>query len=306
MDINIPAADTSASSSHQLSISNLRQPSSSYNDPFTPHSTETEHGTRMHALLTYIWDNYLSFRPQIPVVLLGVGNSYLGIKQLLTTRDIKHRIPICLSFVEDRLRPVKSDSDPMLSSWYKSSSLIYVKPDHACFEDNDMARKVRKNRFGKVVQATGIYDPEDDTPMDDGRRAKRRRTEDKQTDVLSRIMHHYQKPALEAVLQKTQEWETRRGPLAKSESERSDEGGDEMEDELSSTVQPSHFASAPSRPSFAPRNAARTPATSRPGSSGGVMRRAGGSARGSGSGSGSGDSGTGAASNRGGEDIEMR
>jgi histone deacetylase 6 len=55
-----------------------------------------------------------------------------------------------LSFVSGSLRPVKSDVDQYLSQWYKSNSLIYVSPDHACWSDEESARKVRKNRFGKV------------------------------------------------------------------------------------------------------------------------------------------------------------
>jgi histone deacetylase 6 len=43
--------------------------------------------------------------------------------------------------------------DPYLSTWYKSNSLIYVSPDHACWSDDDSARKVKKQRFGNVLMA---------------------------------------------------------------------------------------------------------------------------------------------------------
>jgi len=43
--------------------------------------------------------------------------------------------------------------DPYLSTWYKSNSLIYVSHDHACWSDDDSARKVKKQRFGNVLMA---------------------------------------------------------------------------------------------------------------------------------------------------------
>jgi len=58
-----------------------------------------------------------------------------------------------VSFVSGSLRPVKSETDPQLSTWYKQNSHIYVSPDHACWLDEDSARKVRKNRFGAVIQS---------------------------------------------------------------------------------------------------------------------------------------------------------
>jgi histone deacetylase 6 len=55
--------------------------------------------------------------------------------------------------VTGSLRPVKSETDPLLSPWYKEHSRIYVSPDHACWTDPDAAQKVRKNRFGAVRQS---------------------------------------------------------------------------------------------------------------------------------------------------------
>jgi len=55
---------------------------------------------------------------------------------------------------------VKSETDPQLSSWYKQNSKIFVSPDHACWIDEDSARKVRKHRFGMVEKSlvTGLGD----------------------------------------------------------------------------------------------------------------------------------------------------
>jgi histone deacetylase 6 len=53
---------------------------------------------------------------------------------------------------------VKSETDPNLSSWYRSNSLIYVSPDHSCWNDEEAARKVKKHRFGgvKMSEVAGL------------------------------------------------------------------------------------------------------------------------------------------------------
>lgn len=72
--------------------------------------------------------------------------------------DVKSKIPGILSFVTGSLRPIKSETDIYLSSWYKSNSLIYVSPDHACWLDADSVKRVKKNRFGlvKMSEASGL------------------------------------------------------------------------------------------------------------------------------------------------------
>jgi histone deacetylase 6 len=77
---------------------------------------------------------------------------------LTTEADCRHKIPSILSFVSGSLRPIKSETDPLLSSWYKANSLIYVSPDHACWNDEQSAHKVKKQRFGGVrcAEVTGL------------------------------------------------------------------------------------------------------------------------------------------------------
>lgn len=72
--------------------------------------------------------------------------------RLTSKIDCRYKVSQILSFVSGALRPIKSETDPHLSQWYKQNSLIYVSPDHACWSDEDAARKVRKNRFGGVIQ----------------------------------------------------------------------------------------------------------------------------------------------------------
>ncbi|KAL3421272.1 Histone deacetylase clr3 [Phlyctema vagabunda] len=111
---------------------------------------------QLKELLLYLWDNYLSIPPDdTPVILMGVGNSYLGIKQLLISRPAatNKRVQGILAFVKGSLKSVKSETDPTLSKWYKDHSLIYVSPNHSVFSDYDSAKKVGKKKFGNVVKA---------------------------------------------------------------------------------------------------------------------------------------------------------
>lgn len=67
--------------------------------------------------------------------------------------DVKSRISGVVNFVNGNLRPVKSDVDTDLSSWYKDNSRVYVSADHACWADADLSRKVMKRRFGSVIRS---------------------------------------------------------------------------------------------------------------------------------------------------------
>jgi histone deacetylase 6 len=70
-----------------------------------------------------------------------------------TATDCKEKIAGVVNFVTGNLRPVKSDIDTDLSSWYKENSRVYVAGDHACWSDHDLTRKVHKRRFGTVVRS---------------------------------------------------------------------------------------------------------------------------------------------------------
>lgn len=58
-----------------------------------------------------------------------------------------------VNFANGTLRPVKSEFDSDLSSWYKENSRVYIAGDHACWADPDLTRKVNKRRFGTVVRS---------------------------------------------------------------------------------------------------------------------------------------------------------
>lgn len=37
--------------------------------------------------------------------------------------------------------------------WYKEHSRVYVAADHACWESQELTRKVQKRRFGTVIRS---------------------------------------------------------------------------------------------------------------------------------------------------------
>ncbi|KAI1471994.1 putative histone deacetylase A [Daldinia caldariorum] len=125
-------------------------------DAFTPRADEKTLQRQIQELVCYIWDNYLQLYDVEDLFIVGVGNAYLGVKVLLTNRDCKNRISGVINFVTGNLRPVKSETDTELSSWYKQNSLVYVTNDHACWMDDDLAKKVLKRRFGGVHRSPEV------------------------------------------------------------------------------------------------------------------------------------------------------
>ncbi|KJZ78848.1 hypothetical protein HIM_01621 [Hirsutella minnesotensis 3608] len=140
MDINVPAYIT-----HEEDT-----------DSFIPGYNERAMQEQIQQLVCYVWDNFLQLYDTDEIFLLGVGNAYLGVKVLLINRDCKARISGVVNFVTGNLRPVKSDVDPDLSTWYKENSRVYVAADHACWSDPELTRKVHRRRFGTVVRSEMI------------------------------------------------------------------------------------------------------------------------------------------------------
>jgi hypothetical protein len=53
-----------------------------------PKPSETALQEQTKELLCYLWDNYFEINQSSSITLMGVGDAYLGIKQLLTSRGI--------------------------------------------------------------------------------------------------------------------------------------------------------------------------------------------------------------------------
>ncbi|TQS33216.1 hypothetical protein Golomagni_06445, partial [Golovinomyces magnicellulatus] len=125
-------------------------------EAFIPGFKERALQEQIQSLVCYLWDNYLQLCDADEIFLMGVGNAYLGVKVLLINRDCKDRISGVVNFVTGNLRPVKSDIDTDLSSWYKENSQVYVAGDHACWADPDLTRKIQKRRFGTVIHSEAV------------------------------------------------------------------------------------------------------------------------------------------------------
>jgi len=143
IDVNIPMhlATSSGPSSEHLNLAS------------TPRPNEAKLTEQLQELVCYLWDNYLEGYSSNEIVVMGVGSSYLAVKLLLTQRECTHKISSVVNFVTGSLRPVKSDTNPSLSAWYKSHSLVFCANDHLCWADAELEKKVRKNRFGNVVRS---------------------------------------------------------------------------------------------------------------------------------------------------------
>ncbi|KAI0385307.1 putative histone deacetylase A [Hypomontagnella monticulosa] len=125
-------------------------------EAYTARADEKTLQRQIQELVCYIWDNYLQLYEVEDLFIIGVGNAYLGVKVLLTNRDCKSRIAGVVNFVTGNLRPVKSETDGDLSSWYKQNSLVFVTNDHACWSDAELAKKVNKKRFGGVKRSPEV------------------------------------------------------------------------------------------------------------------------------------------------------
>ncbi|KAG9236141.1 hypothetical protein BJ875DRAFT_357559, partial [Amylocarpus encephaloides] len=121
--------------------------------PMHDKAPEEDQAQLSRDLLGYLWDNHLQINQDAAIVVMGVGDAYLGIKQLVTSRDAKDRIPCILAYVTGTLRPVRSETDASLRSWYRKHSLLYVNPDHSCWTDEYNRNKVAKYKYGNVQKS---------------------------------------------------------------------------------------------------------------------------------------------------------
>jgi histone deacetylase 6 len=92
---------------------------------FQPKLSEAELQNQTKELLCYLWDNYLEVFASKHIVLMGVGDAYLGVKQLLTFRG-KFSFPSPNRFLATKSStpsqtaapksPASSPSSPALSA----------------------------------------------------------------------------------------------------------------------------------------------------------------------------------------------
>ncbi|CAN8103481.1 unnamed protein product [Discula destructiva] len=126
---------------------------------FSPIGDEKRQEAEIKELICYLWDNYLQLWNSEHIMIMGVGNAYIGCKMLLLNRsdlsppDCKSKLSGVVNFVTGNLRPVRSDFDESLTHWYRTNSRVFVSNDHACWLDPAQEKKVRKKRFGMVIRS---------------------------------------------------------------------------------------------------------------------------------------------------------
>ena len=102
----------------------------------------------MTIIITPSFSRY-PFLPSFPPM-----KSEMAMHKLTTHHiDCKSRISGVVNFVTGNLRPVKSETDPDLSTWYRRNSLVYVADNHACWSNEDLFKKISKRRFGRVLRS---------------------------------------------------------------------------------------------------------------------------------------------------------
>lgn len=90
MDINVPAyvthEEVCTSRLRFSHFSPLAKSTMQDIDAYTPEFNEKEIQEQILSLVCYLWDNFLQLYETDRIILLGVGNAYLGVKVLLINR----------------------------------------------------------------------------------------------------------------------------------------------------------------------------------------------------------------------------
>ncbi|KAJ5958003.1 Histone deacetylase class II [Penicillium vulpinum] len=103
-------------------------------------------------LAGYLWDNYIDANQATDIFLLGVGNAFLGVANLLINREnLYKRVNGVVSFVSEHpVRAIASHTQTWLSKWYRENSLVFVSHSHGVWTALD--RRPSK-RYGQLVHS---------------------------------------------------------------------------------------------------------------------------------------------------------
>ncbi|THC89821.1 hypothetical protein EYZ11_010730 [Aspergillus tanneri] len=138
IDVNIPKHVTNNSSSVKYEEEDENRP------------TATEE------LAGYLWDNYIEPNETTEIFLMGIGNAFFGVANLLINRDnLYKRVNGVVSFVaENPVRAIASHTQVWLSRWYKDNSLVFVSHTHGVW-NGDTRRKPSK-RYGHLIESPKV------------------------------------------------------------------------------------------------------------------------------------------------------
>ncbi|PKY08662.1 histone deacetylase [Aspergillus campestris IBT 28561] len=109
--------------------------------------------TATEELAGYLWDNYIEPNDATEIFLLGIGNAFYGVANLLINRDtLYQRVNGVVSFVaENPVRAVASHTQTWLSRWYRDNSLVFVSHTHGVW--NNTGQRKPSKRYGQLIQS---------------------------------------------------------------------------------------------------------------------------------------------------------
>ncbi|KAJ5318145.1 hypothetical protein PENANT_c043G02693 [Penicillium antarcticum] len=108
--------------------------------------------TATEELAAYLWDNYIDANQATDIFLLGVGNAFYGVANLLINREnLYKRVNGVVSFVaENPIRAIKSSTQTWLSKWYRENSIVFVANSHGLWSSTD---RRHSKRYGQLVHS---------------------------------------------------------------------------------------------------------------------------------------------------------
>lgn len=124
---------------------------------FTKSDNSVVRAQQTRELASYLWDNYIEPNEATQVFLMGVGDAYLGLVDLLSHNenctDPDSPVECLIGFVaETTIQSIKRATDDTISSWYYSHSMIFVKNSHFVW-DPSRQRKMRK-KLGNLIKSS--------------------------------------------------------------------------------------------------------------------------------------------------------
>lgn len=121
-------------------------------------------------VLLYIWDNYLTYMPQLKkLVFVGFGEAYQAIVHLLSKRpaiEVKELVKGVAAFVgRHGLKPIVPMMDESMVDWYYQNSVIFTSLLNSCWSgsgagtrnggaDDADAQKRPRRKYGRVLKAS--------------------------------------------------------------------------------------------------------------------------------------------------------
>ncbi|KAH7411651.1 putative histone deacetylase [Phaeosphaeria sp. MPI-PUGE-AT-0046c] len=107
-------------------------------------------------MANYIWENYLEACDATQIFLMGIGDAYLGLVDLLSNNDNctegESAVDCLIGFVaETTIQSIKRATDDTIQHWYHAHSRIFVKSSHYVW-DPSRQRKLRR-KLGNLIKS---------------------------------------------------------------------------------------------------------------------------------------------------------